>query len=136
MSRVLFLSRREQPCCIEEEGQLGGDVNKGCQKRVEKASRGQADADGIDNQSTVEVLQDDPPAVARDANSINEFGEIVADQNHIGAFPSDIRSGPHRYTNTRLAECRCVIDAVSQHSHRSTFFPLSGNESSLLFREK
>jgi hypothetical protein len=38
-------------------------VNQRCNKRVEKASRRQADADGIDDQRAVEILQDDAPAV-------------------------------------------------------------------------
>jgi hypothetical protein len=69
-------------------------VNEGRQKRVEKASRSQGDADGIDDQCDVEVLKDNPAAVARDANGIDEFGQVVADQNDIGTLSRHIRPSP------------------------------------------
>lgn len=100
-------------------------MNKGRQKRVEKPSSGQAEAYGIDNQSTVEVLQDDPAAVARDANGIDDFGQVVANQNDVGAFPGDIVPAPIATPTLSLAECLCIIDAVSQHSDRPTFFTCS-----------
>ena len=90
-------------------------MNKRCQQRVENAGRSQADADGIYNQRAVEVLKDDPAAVSGDAHGFDELVEIVADQHYIRAFPGNIRSRSHGYTDGRLAERGRVIDAVSQH---------------------
>src|SRR5579863_2614204 len=78
---LILFTRREQAGRVEDECKLRDDVDQRRQKGVEKARRCQANADGIDNQRAVEILQDDAPAVARDADSIYKLCQIIADQN-------------------------------------------------------
>ena len=71
------------------------------------------------NQGSVEILEDDCPASPGNANSLNEFLEVVADQDDVSAFASDIGPASHRYTHGGLGQRRCIIDAIAQHGDHS-----------------
>src|ERR1039457_78765 len=88
---VRFL-RWKQACRIQDESQLGCNVNECGQQRVEITGRGKADTYRIDDKGAVEILEDDATAASCDANSFNELHEVVADQNHIRTFAGDICS--------------------------------------------
>ena len=55
------------------------------------------------NQGSVEVLENDRPAPARDANCFYEFFKIVSNQHNVGTFSSDIRPASHGYSDRCLA---------------------------------
>ena len=134
-SPALF-SRRQQPRRIENECQLGCDVDKRCQQRIQQLNCSQADADGVHDESAVEVLEDNSPAVPGDADGFDELHQVIADQHNIGAFTGNICAGSHGDTDRRFTERGSVVDAVSEHRHRVAFPDLLGNKGSLLFRQE
>src|ERR1035438_497034 len=132
---VRFL-RWKQACRIQDESQLGCNVNECGQKRVEITGRGKADADGIDDQRAVEILQNDAAAASCHTNGFNELHEVVADQHHICTFAGDIRSRTHGYANRGFAQRGCVVDAVTEHGNHSPFPHLFRNETGFLIGKK
>ena len=111
-------------------------MNEGGQQRIEITGCGQADADGIDNQRTVEILQDNSAAAPGHANGFNELHEVVADQDNIGAFTGDICSGTHGDANGGFTQSGCVVNAVTEHGHHPPFPHLFRDVTGLLLWKK
>src|SRR5580658_6317849 len=102
---------------IEDKEQLGGDVDERSEQRVQETEPREHDAEPIDEQGSREVLQDDAAASAGDPQSLDELEKVVAQQHDVRRFPRDVGSRAHRDPDVRLSECRCVVDAVSDHRH-------------------
>jgi len=66
---VLTSSRRQQARRVQDEEQLGGDVNERREKRVQEAKAREHDAQSIDRESADEILPDDATTSAGDAES-------------------------------------------------------------------
>ena len=106
------------------------------QQRIEITGCGQADADRIDNQRAVEILQDNSAATFCHANGFNELHEVVADQHHIRAFAGDIGSRTHGHANSGFTQSGCVVNAVAEHGHHSPFPNLFRDLRGFLLRKK
>ena len=70
-------------------------MDKRRKERVKESYRSQSDADGIDDEGAVEVLQDDSAAVFSNADGLYKLCQVIADQDDIGTLASDIRTGAH-----------------------------------------
>ena len=68
---------RQEPCRVEEEEQLGSDVQKGREQRAEQAAGGEADAQRIHGQRAGEVLPDDPARALGDGQRLDKFGQVI-----------------------------------------------------------
>ena len=108
-------------------------MDKGCNKRIQQSGSRETNADGVDDQRSVEILENNPPAAPGNANSFNEFHEVTANQNYIRAFAGNISSPSHGYAHSGFAESGRVVDAISEHGHCSSRSNLLRDEVSLLF---
>jgi hypothetical protein len=95
-------------------------MDKGCKKRIQQPCSRKTNADCVDDQHSVEILENNPPAAPGHANSLNEFHEVIANQNYIRALAGDIGSRAHGYAHSGFAQRRRVVDAVSEHGHCSS----------------
>ena len=107
-----------------------------CRQRIELARCGQADTDGVDDEGAVEILENNAAAVSGDANSFDEFHQVVADQHYIRALAGDIGSGNHGDSNSGFAQRGSFIDTVTERRHRSSFPHLFRDETGLLLWKK
>jgi hypothetical protein len=107
-------------------------MDEGCEKWIQQPCSREANPDGVHDQCSVEILENNPPAAPGHANSFNEFHEVIANQNYIRAFAGDIRACAHGYADGRFAERRSVIDAIPEHGHCSSRSHLLRDEVSLL----
>ena len=107
-------------------------MDKGCKQWIQHSSRGQTDADRIDDQGAVEILENNRPAIPGYANSFNEFHEVIANQDYISAFAGHIGSCAHSDADSGFAERRRIVDAISEHGHCSSRSHLLRDEVSLL----
>ncbi len=85
--------------------------------------------------SSVEVLQNDSPAIPGDANSLYKLAQVIADQHHICALAGQIRSCSHRNADRSLTQGWCIVDPIAQHGNRTALFDLFGDKGSLLLRQ-
>ena len=115
----LFLSGRQQARRIENERQLGCNMNERRQQRIEKPNCCQPNADSINNQRAIKVLEYDGAATPGDADGFHELLKVVANQNHVGAFAGDVRSASHGHADGGVHERGSVVDAVAEHGHDS-----------------
>ena len=111
-------------------------MDKCREQRVEYASSGQTDTDRVDYQRSIEILKNNPAAVARDADCFDEFRQIVPDKNDICTLTGDIGSRAHGDANRGFTECWRVVDAVSQHGDCTALSDLLGDELSFLLGKK
>src|SRR5271157_1196244 len=105
----------QKPGRIEDEGQLGRDVNKGSQQWVEKSNGCQAHSDRVDGERTHKVLQDDATTSPGNTQSFYQFREVAADQNDIATFAGHGSPRSHGDTNVGFNQGGGVIDAVADH---------------------
>jgi hypothetical protein len=122
---LAFFCRRQHPGRIQNKRQFRSNMNERCEQRIEQSSRSHPDADAVHDEGSIEILEDDGPALSCDANRLDELFEIVSNQDDVGAFASDIRARAHGYTNCCLAECGRIIDPITQHGHRSSVLCMS-----------
>ena len=94
-------------------------MNERSQQWIEKSSRCQPNADGIDDQGAVKVLEDDGSAAPGDADRLHELLKIVANQDHVGAFAGDVGSASHGHADRGIHQRGSVVDAVAEHGHDS-----------------
>ena len=127
---------RQQSCRIQNERQLGCDVDKRCKQRIQQTNRSQADADDVHDESAVEVLEDNSPAVPGNADGFDELHQIITNQHNIGAFTGNVGTRSHRDANGRFTKRGSVVDAISEHRHRVAFSDLLGDKGGLLFRQE
>ena len=77
---------------------------------IKAASRGliirrrQTDTESVDNQRSVEVLENHRAAPARGFDRRGELPQIVSDQEHIRAGMSDLGSAAHRHAHMGVRE--------------------------------
>ena len=111
----------QQPGRVQDERELGRHVNERGKQWIEKSERRQADPDPVNNQRTGEVLHDDRACPPGDEQRGRELSEVVAEENHVRAFPSDVGARSHRHPDRCSAQRRRVVDAVSYHRHSLAF---------------
>jgi RHS repeat-associated protein len=111
-------------------------VNEGREEGVEVSGGSEADADGIDDEGAVEVLQNNGPAVVGDADGFHELHQVVANEDDVGAFAGNIGSGAHGNADGGFAEGGGVVDAVSQHGDHLPLPHLVGDEGGLLIGQQ
>src|SRR5579863_7509048 len=92
-----------------------------CSKQwVQQTDGCQADANGVDDQCSIEILKDYSTAVTRDANSFDKLHQVVANENYVGAFAGHIGSCPHGHSDRCFTQGWSVIDTITNHCHDLT----------------
>jgi hypothetical protein len=64
------------------------------QQWIQQAGGCQANADCVNNQRSIEILKDNSTAAARDTDGFDKLHQVVANENHVGAFAGHIGSCP------------------------------------------
>jgi len=90
-------------------------VNERGDERIQYAKRREQHAGSVDEQGAHEILLNNATAAARDTQRLHELEQIVSEQHDVSRLSRDLRPRPHRDSDLRLRERRCVVDAVADH---------------------
>src|ERR1700757_3719583 len=83
---------RQQSRGIQNECQLRTHMNEGSKQRIQESERGHGNSHTVDGQCAYEILQNDAATASGNLQGLDEFREITANQDHIGALSGYIRS--------------------------------------------
>jgi len=92
-------------------------MNERGEERIEKAARGQANAERIHTDRPDEVSPDNASRSARDGERFGKLQEVVSEQDHICTLARYIGARAHRHAHLSFNEGRRVIDPIANHCH-------------------
>jgi hypothetical protein len=94
-------------------------VDESRQQRVDHSNGRQSNAQRIDRQRPVEVLDNHRTAPTGGFDGCGELPQIVSNQEHIRAGMGDFRSTAHCHAYMGVGERGSIVDAVSDHGNCS-----------------